>query len=60
MEVKLVKVPAKVGCMGCYYEHRADCPVTYVKGGGLDFTPCFDAEQNCHMILIPENQKNEG
>ena len=60
MEVELIKVPAKAGCMGCWYEDSAACPVKRDKGGNLDFTPCFDSEQNCHMIFISEDQKNEG
>lgn len=59
MEVKLIKVPAKAGCMGCWYEDRDDCPVKRDERGNLDFTPCFDSEQNYHMIFIPEDQKNE-
>lgn len=60
MEVKLIRVPAKVGCKGCWYEDMDDCPVKRDERGNLDFTPCFDEEQNCHMIFIPEDQKDEG
>lgn len=60
MEVGLIKVPAKAGCMGCWYEDSAACPVKRDERGNLDFTPCFDSEQNCHMIFISEDQKNEG
>lgn len=62
MEVKLVLVPCKTGCTGCWYEDRDDCPVGYEYGKleAMDFSPCFDKEQNRHMIFIPEDQKNEG
>ena len=60
MEVKLIRGPAKVGCEGCWYEYMDDCPVNRDERGNLDFTPCFNSEQNCHMIFIPEDQKNEG
>lgn len=60
MEVELIKVPAKAGCMGCWYEDGDDCPVKRDKEGNLDFTPCFDNEQDHHMIFIPKDQKNEG
>ena len=60
MEVELIKVPAKAGCMGCWYEDSEACPVKRDKMGNLDFTPCFDSGQYCHMIFIPKNQKNEG
>lgn len=62
MEVKLIKVPAKIGCIGCWYEYRDDCPVKYEYGKpwNMDFSPCFDEEQNRHMIFVPEDQKNEG
>lgn len=58
-EVKLIRVPCKIGCTGCWYEDSG-CPVKRDEQGNLDFTPCFDKEQNCHMIFIPEDQKNEG
>lgn len=60
MEVELIKVPAKAGCMDCWYEDSDDCPVKRDKEGNLNFTPCFDSEQYCHMIFIPKDQKNEG
>ena len=60
MEVNLIKVPAKEGCKGCWYEHRNDCPVKRDKLGNFDFRPCFDRKQDCHMIFISEDQKNEG
>lgn len=61
MEVKLIKVPATVGCTGCWYEDRDDeCPVKKDEKGKYDFAPCIDSEQDEHMIFIPENQKDEG
>ena len=59
MEVELIKVPAKAGCMGCWYDYRPDCPAFKDENGKWYFTHCTDEDGN-QLIFVPQDQKNEG
>lgn len=60
-EVKLIKVPAKYGCYGCYYDTHGGCDVDEyieVKGLPIPDASLWDCNDPSHSyIFIPEGTK---
>ena len=56
---ELIKVPAKLGCDGCWYDTQLGCPVIQKEDKlEWDFSPCQD-ENGDHIIFIPKDE-NKG
>lgn len=58
MEVELIKVPAKAGCMGCWYEDSDACPAGN-DYRTADLSKCAD-ETGFPIIFIPLNEEDKG
>ena len=64
MTPKLKRVPARFGCMGCYYDEHEGCDVDlYIEARGLPFPSpslwdCGD-EKNSYIFVIDEDNDEQ-
>ena len=69
--MELIKVPSKLGCDGCWYDNRPDCPAFKDENGKWNFTHCADEDGNqlifgpakdeSQLIFVPrDNNENEN
>lgn len=56
--MELIKVPAKLGCDGCWYDNRPDCPAFKDENGKWNFTHCADEDGN-QLIFVPQDENEE-
>lgn len=53
--MELIKVPSKLGCDGCWYDNRPDCPAFKDENGKWNFTHCADEDGN-QLIFVPQDE----
>lgn len=53
--MELIKVHAKLGCDGCWYDNRPDCPAFKDENGKWNFTHCEDEDGN-QLIFVPQDE----
>ena len=57
--MELIKVPAKLGCEGCWYDNRPDCPAFKDENGKWNFTHCADEDGN-QLIFVPQDNNENA
>ena len=56
--MELIKVPSKLGCDGCWYDNRPDCPAFKDENGKWNFTHCADEDGN-QLIFVPAKDESQ-
>lgn len=56
--MELIKVSAKLGCDGCWYDNRPDCPAFKDENGKWNFTHCADEDGN-QLIFVPAKDEDQ-
>lgn len=56
--MELIKVPSKLGCDGCWYDDRPDCPAFKDENGKWNFTRCADEDGN-QLIFVPAKDEDQ-
>ena len=56
--MELIKVPSKLGCDGCWYDNRPDCPAFKDENGKWNFIHCADEDGN-QLIFVPAKDESQ-